>query len=424
MNNNVIEILRNTLDRIVPISDPKFIIGERNNIDIFEQWIESSNSNGLLGTVIIGQIGNGKTHFLRYARTYYARKKEAFNGIYVPNMFVSGPFVNVLNEIYKSFFVGAGNYLLKEYYDQWEKFKQSCDIEEIEGYQNDIFRWLLKCNNREEAELVLDYYSNKELFPDELKFLKTRFGAKKNFITNESDFSRVTGNAMQFMQVVSGRDILLLFDEVDKVYSSETNTVCLSKVGVRTLTAYRGLFDHLSMMGIRGMICIGTTPEAWDVLSRQTAFERRFKDRTIILKVPKTKEDCLEFVVNRLEEINYEVDNNERMKLKEIVSELSEENMRTWADVISALRKPNTEVQKVEDTSPTTIILEILENTISPLSWNEIVSKSKKLQEMYPKSQPTQLLSKLANEHKIKINSTKPRTYEAIWLEEDYDERD
>ncbi|RZT23599.1 hypothetical protein [Fictibacillus sp. BK138] len=421
---NILDMLKRSLDRTVPISDPDYIIGEELSVETFDSWVNSSLVDGIegfLGSVVLGQIGNGKTHFLRYIRRHYLEEKDNMIGIYIPNMFISGPLVDALNEIYKSFFFAPGNSSLKKYYDNWEVYKANTESNIIEQHENIIFRYLMNCNNKEESELVLDYFSGRDLFPDQLKFLKTKFGSKKAFISNENDFSLVSGDAFEFIQLITNKPILLLFDEVDKVYSSETNSVTLTRVGARILTSYRVLFDHLNNKQLKGIICVGATPEAWDVLSKQTAFERRFTDRKLILKVPKTKDDTLNFAIKRLNEINYIPDENEKEFLENIVSSLSDDRLKTWADVITLLRSgQDKKLQKTTSNDPADIILEILDNSLQPLTWAEIVAKSVTLKKMYPKSQPTKIINKLVNDRMIKVSSSRPKTYESTALNEEF----
>ncbi|WP_407728492.1 hypothetical protein ACJMCD_28635 (plasmid) [Priestia megaterium] len=415
MDSQIFDYLTKALDRTVPISDPEYIIGEEDSFQEFNNWIENSRQglSGFLGAVILGQIGNGKTHFLRYIRRYYSTEMV---GVYIPNMFIGGPLVNALNDIYESLFIGPGNQSLKSFYSQWEEYKKQNESKiQSEYQQNQIFRYLSRCVNEDEANLVLDYFSNVELFPDQLKFLRSKFGVKKNFITNENDFAKSCGDALEFIQVITGKSLLLLFDEVDKVYSAETKSVLITSVGLKVLSAYRVLFDHLNSRNLNGLICVGATPEAWDVLSNQKAFERRFVGRRAYLKVPKTKQDCLNFIVKRLQEINYQPDSNDQEIIKSQIDGLDEVRMRTWADVIDSLRdsKSTSEIVEKEE-GPEEIILEVLSNSLYALTWGEILEKSKTLKEIYPKSQPTSILNKLRKENKIKVNSTKPRTYESI----------
>lgn len=218
---------------------------------------------------------------------------------------------------------------------------------------------------------------------------------------------------MEFIFTITKKNILLLFDEIDKVYSSDTNKVRLSAVQAKILTAYRGLFDSLNNRYIRGIIAIGATPEAWNILSTQAAFERRFKDNTIMLKVPKSKDDCEKFIEKRFNEINLEMDNKDKITTKFIIEELTDDKRKTWADVISNVKNySNKPIEVKED--PATEILNVLNDAISPLSWNEIIQESENLKKLYPKSQPTTLLRKLVHENKIKILDTKPRMYESI----------
>ena len=114
--------------------------------------------------------------------------------------------------------------------------------------------------------------------------------------------------ALQFIQCVTGKKILLFIDEIDKVYSDSTNSISLTKVGYKILTSYRTLFDYLNNCKVEGMITVGTTIEAWEVLSHQAAFERRFKDHQVVLKTPKTKEEVMEFIIKRFQENNVNVE--------------------------------------------------------------------------------------------------------------------
>lgn len=414
-----VDKLNAVLSRTVPITDPSYIVGENNAINKLDKIFKSIEviERGLAGCVILGQVGNGKTHFLRYTRQHYKKQDEGKSaiGIYIPDMFVSGPLVDSLNGIYKSMFNGPGNRILKEYYDEWNAKKQN--IEEF-AVNNNIVRYLLLCKTRDEEELILDYYSGIDLIPDQIKYLRNKFMLKKKLINNENEFFKVIGDALEFIYIVSKKNILLLFDEVDKVYSSDTNKVRLSAVQAKILTAYRGLFDALNNKCIRGVIAIGATPEAWSILSTQAAFERRFKDNTIILKVPKSKDECEEFIRKRFNEINLEMDNTDKSITKRIIDELSDDKRKTWADVISNIKNYSQKPISINE-DPSTEILNVLNDAISPLTWNEIVQESEILKKLYPKAQPTTILKKLVNDNKIKVLDTKPKMYES--MSEDYD---
>ncbi|HCL4558106.1 TPA: hypothetical protein N2E03_003749 [Clostridium botulinum] len=409
---NSIDKLNIVLDRMVPITDPTYIVGEKQAIEKLNSIFNSmeSRDRGLIGCVILGQVGNGKTHFLRYVRQYYGKNRKSV-GIYIPDMFVSGPLVDSLNGIYKSLFNGPGNKTLKSYYNEWNNYKKN--ETECTDKNNDIIKRLLLCTTEIEEKLILDYYSNIDLIPDQTKYLRSRFGLKKRLIKNENEFYKTTGDALEFINIISKKNILLLFDEIDKLYSSETNKVRLSAVQAKILTAYRGLFDTLNNRNIRGIIAIGATPEAWDILSTQGAFERRFKDNKILLKVPKSREDCEKFIENRFDELNFELTNEDKAVAQRIIAQLAEEKRRTWSEVISNIKNYSRKSIEVKD-DPYNEIMNILNDAIAPLSWNEIVEESNLLKKLYPKSQPTTVLKKLEKENKIKINNTKPRTYEVI----------
>jgi|GEM_PF-4988007 len=419
---NVIDTLKRALNRTVPIADPNYIIGEEYSIEEFHSWVDSIQNveNGIIGAVVLGQVGNGKTHFLRYMRRDFIENKINFVGIYVPDMFVGGPLVNALNSIYRSLFVGSGNKSLKDYLPCWKAYINNPETKVPEDISNELIRYLLACNNLEEMELVLDYFSNKDLFPDQLKYLRAKFGAKKNFINNENDFSQYIGDALEFIQLITKKTILLFFDEVDKVYSSETNTVTITRVGIKILSAYRSLFDSLNRRTISGIITVGATPEAWDVLSNQAAFERRFKDRTIILKVPKTREDSIRFCISRLEEINYTLQPGDQSLIESLINHIEENKLKTWADVISNVKSSNGVKHPIEsELNPSQLIISVLKSSISPMTWHEILEENINLKDIYPKTAPTSLLLRLEKEGRIKINGTRPRTYEMPSIKED-----
>ena len=327
-------------------------------------------------------------------------------------MFVSGPLVDSLNVIYKSIFSGPGNLKLKDYYDCWEILKEKNISQYSEN--NNIIRYLLMCTNKAEEELLMDYYSNIDLIPDQVKYLRNKFGLKKRLINNENEFYKIIGDALEFMHLITNKKLLLLFDEIDKVYSFDTNKLSLSAVQAKILTAYRGLFDILNNRKIKAIIAIGATPEAWDILSTQGAFERRFKDNKIILKVPKTKKDCIDFIDKRFNEINLEINDIDKSIINNIIEDLPENKRRTWAEVISNTKAYNHRQTIKEEEDPSTEIINVLNQAISPLTWSEIVNESETLKKLYPKSQPTTLIKKLQKENKIKIIDTKPKTYETI----------
>lgn len=412
---NSVDKLSIALDRTIPITDPFYIVGEEDAINKLNTLFSSieNRERGLLGCVILGQVGNGKTHFLRYIRQHYCNEhdKNTSIGIYIPDMFVSGPLVDSLNGICRSIFNGPGNMMLNEYYKEWALFKEN-GTDDLR-YNNNIVKYLLMCTTKIEEELILDYYSNVELIPDQIKYLKSKFALKKRLINNDNEFYKVIGDALEFIYIITKKNILLLFDEVDKVYSSDTNKCRLSAVQAKILTAYRGLFDTLNNRNIKGIIALGATPEAWDILATQGAFERRFKDNKIILKVPKSKEDCIKFVQNRFKELNFEMNKEDRNITQKIIDELSDDRRRTWTEVISNIKNYSKKSIEVKD-DPVEEIINVLIDAIAPLTWNEILEESELLQKLYPKSPPVTSIRKLEKEGKIKILNTKPRTYETI----------
>lgn len=406
---NKSEKIKMALDRTVPIDDPEYIVGEADALNKMDMVIKSmqQRNGGILGCVVLGQVGNGKTHFLRYIRKNY---KKSVIGMYIPDMFVSGPLVDALTGIYKSIFNGPGNHSLSCYLNEWKCVKESEEIQQCTT--NKIFKFLQLCTNEVEERLILEYYSGYDMIPDQMKFLRSKFGLKKKIISNEIELYDLAGTALEFIQKVTGKSIVLLFDEVDKIYSADTNKTRMSAVQAKLLTAYRGLFDSLNSRLIKGIVVVGATPEAWSILSTQTAFERRFVDNVIMLKVPKKKEDCIKFIENRYKEINLEFDEEDRKYTTELVSNFEEDRRKTWADVLSNLMKSEVKSEG-EEKDPAQEIMEVLLNAISPLTWNEILQESQFLSEIYPKAQPTALLKKLEKEGKIKVNETKPRTYES-----------
>ena len=71
--------------RINLIADPEYIVGEDKNVHCYLSWMNRCN-NLMMGSVVLGQIGNGKTHFLRYMRKKVEENETAV-GIYMPDMF-------------------------------------------------------------------------------------------------------------------------------------------------------------------------------------------------------------------------------------------------------------------------------------------------------------------------------------------------
>lgn len=404
------------LERTVPIVDPEYIIGEEDSLKRYNEILESlevgHSGIGIIGTTILGQIGNGKTHFLRFVKKYYeSRDYESF---YIPDMFVSGPLVDAVNSIYKSFFNVSTNAGLKKYLEQWHKYKNENIDKPMPS--NFIIERLQLCSNESEEKILLDYFSGKDLIPDQFKHIKNKFGLKKKFINNDNDFVNMICDSLEFVQIISGKKILILLDEVDKVYSAETNKVNLSRVGLKLLTIYRSLFDALNTKRIIGAISIGATPEAWNVLSEQAAFERRFKDNKILLKIPKTVEDCLEFLKKRLYEMNIEINENEEHEFLNIIKKLPDQKRKTWADVISNLKNiiENKNLSVIEQENPELEILNVLKESFVPLTWKEIRESSDLLRRVYGNSQPTSILTKLQKSKLIKSNATKPKTYEPM----------
>lgn len=402
------EKLESSLVRTGVIGDPEYIIGENKTIDQYGKWVDECK-NVMMGSVILGQIGNGKTHFLRYVRKKYQDNDRAV-GLYMPDMFFNGPLIDSLNSLYGSLFKESINNDLVFYLPNWNEMNKE-GVEE-KYPDNKIIRYLVHCSNEDEKKLVLNYFSNKDLFPDQVSYMRKKFGAKKKFINNENDFVKAFVDALQFIQYVTQKKILLFIDEADKVYSNSTNTISFSKVGYKILTTYRTLFDYLNNSNIEGIITIGVTIEAWEVLSHQTAFERRFKDHKAALKTPKEKVDVVEFIKKRFCENNIAVDAETIKGIEKYISYLTDGEMKSWADIISALlnRKKIASGEGIID--PQRAILEVLDNALSPLTWEQMLENSKVLRNIYPNAQPNKVLQGMYKEGKIIINNSKPNTYE------------
>lgn len=402
------EKLESSLVRTGVIGDPEYIIGEDKTIDQYGKWVDECK-NVMMGSVILGQIGNGKTHFLRYVRKKYQDNDMAV-GIYMPDMFFNGPLIDSLNSLYGSLFKESINNDLVFYLPFWNEVKQ--EETEKKYPDNNIIRYLSHCSNEDEKKLVLNYFSNKDLFPDQISYMRKKFAAKKKFINNENDFVKAFVDALQFIQYVTHKKILLFIDEVDKVYSNSTNTISFTRVGAKILTTYRTLFDYLNSCNIEGIITIGATIEAWEVLSHQTAFERRFKDHKVVLKTPKEKADVVEFIQKRFREINITVDSKMIEDIEKYISYLTDYDMKSWADIISALLSRKKAVSEEVIIDPQRAILEVLDNALSPLTWEQMLENSKVLRNIYPNGQPNRVLQNMYKDGKIIINSSKPNTYE------------
>jgi hypothetical protein len=400
------EKLGSCLNQLVLIADPEYIVGEDKSISQFKKWLDDCES-GMMGAVILGQIGNGKTHFLRYLRKKYS--KEAV-GIYMPDMFFNGPLIDSLNGLYRLLFQESTNKPLGAYLEWWAQMDKE---EAVKKYtDNQIIRYLSICDNADEEKLALDYFSNKDLFPDQISYLRKKFAAKKRFINNENEFVKAFVDALQFIQYVTGKKILLLIDEVDKVYSNSTNKVSLSKVGYKILTTYRTVFDYLNNNKEKGIIAVGATIEAWEVLSHQAAFERRFKDHRVVLKTPKEKKDVAEFVSKRLEENGMVVDTDLTRMIEKYVSDLTENERKSWAVIISALQEERHMPQEKVQEDPQAMILDVLDHAFAPLTWEQMLSQSDVLRRIYPNGKPARMLQSMQKEGKIVINDDKPNTYE------------
>lgn len=393
--------------RINLIADPEYIVGEDKNVQCYLSWMNKCD-NLMMGSVVLGQIGNGKTHFLRYMRKKVEENETAV-GIYMPDMFFNGPLVDALNSLYASLFKSNINKDLSTYLEDWEKAGKSLANRYVD---NNIVRYLTHCNNTDEKRLVLDYFSNKDLFPDQVSYMRKKFNAKKRFINNENDFVTAFVNALQFIQCVTGKKILLFIDEIDKVYSDSTNSISLTKVGYKILTSYRTLFDYLNNCKVEGMITVGTTIEAWEVLSHQAAFERRFKDHQVVLKTPKTRAEVMEFIIKRFQENNVNVENADKKDIEKYVGYLTENDMKSWANIISALLKGKNSDLMNGTIEPEEIILDVLSKSLVPLSWEEMLESSDALAAIYPKAQPIRTLQSMNKRGKIIINEGKPNTYE------------
>ncbi len=406
------------LYRTVPIEDPKYIVGEDKAIESFNNYMKNSEGSrsNVIGVVVLGQVGNGKTHLLRHLRLLH--KADNINAIYIPDMFVGGPLVEAMNSIYRSMFSGTGNHSLNDYINEWNIYKISNE-DSLSTSDNRLIKYLSMCNNEVEENLLLEYFSGSHLVPDQFSFIKRKFGFKKQIIRNDVEFSDLICDSLEFINLISGKRVLLLFDEIDRVYSSETNKISLTKSGTKLLTSYRMLFDALNNRGVSGVIAIGATPEAWDVLSNQSAFERRFKDNNVILSVPKSIMDCEKFVRKRCEENNIELSSDDIKEIKKRITSIDESKRKTWGDLMTVLRRNRVD-DIVKSNDPASEVLRILTNSIAPMTWKEISSESELLIQYYPKGQPTSLLNKLSNEGKLRINPTRPRTYES--LEGEYDE--
>ena len=64
--------------RINLIADPEYIVGEDKNVHCYLSWMNKCN-NLMMGSVVLGQIGNGKTHFASFPEVlnFNAKKNDS-----------------------------------------------------------------------------------------------------------------------------------------------------------------------------------------------------------------------------------------------------------------------------------------------------------------------------------------------------------
>lgn len=412
-----------------PQESPSYIVGEAENWDKFITNIKTFEAvEETYGGTIQGITGNGKTHFIRYAKN---QLKDDFNIFIIEDMFSQSDFLDSLRSIYRKLIENdddSSNRLeelvkkLKNIKKKKEEVKKRlindgtkttlelfnplidelASLEAIERYPSRILNHLKKHIDDPDLTAALVKLFSGEIIqnPEDLKLLE-KLNLKRNYlIEKEDDFVDYFIDYIELVYAISGKNTLIFMDEADRAIALDSSATILPKIAFQVLDSLREVFNKLRTPTF---FTIGTTTQAWQLIENaSSAFSRRFNRFEIVLKEGKSEDEIREFIQKRCEEkgLNYQQLIDEQIITDNLIAQLSYFS-NTWTDVINNIKKYVTDNTLVKNAQPSfqEIEKEIL-RTLSVyrnLELSEIISNNQILKEIYPnkKSIPVSIMNNL-----------------------------
>lgn len=398
-----------------PELHPKYIVGEQENWGKFRKHLETfSNVEESYAGTIQGITGNGKTHFIRYAKE---QLKDEYNVFIIEDMFSQSNFIDSLRNIYKRLISNDNDStnrieelakhiknldikrkdLNKKLIEEDKKsvlelfnpvLEELAKLEAIERYPSKILHLLRKNIDHDKTiEVLIRLFSGEVIQNKEDLELLQNLNLKRNYlIEKEDDFVDYFVDYIELVYALTGKYPLIFMDEADRAIALESSTI-LPKTAFQVLDSLREVFNKLRTPTF---FTIGTTTQAWRLIENSiSAFARRFNRFEIVLKEGKSSDEIIEFIQQRSVEKGLDYSELERDGIitDKLINELSYFS-NTWKDVINNIKKyvEEGELVKAEPTSLEEIENEILKtlNIFRNLELSDIIENNQVLKKLYP----------------------------------------
>ncbi len=421
-----------------PPKQPDYLIGEKDN------YIKSFESiKQPLGGTIQGVPGNGKTHFIRYAKT---QLKADYNVFVIEDMFQQSDFKTALQAIYKRLIkndsddshsiknlaqkISQIDVKLKKLYGKEKPtlFEWQEEVEYYSALKRFPSRILTSLrdniDDKQKIEVLISFFSGEDVKNNaQKKILKDLNLDRKNVIESESDFVDYFVDYIELVYALTNKPTLIFMDEADRALLT-TNKILLPKVGFQILDSLREVFNKIRTPTF---FAIGTTTQAWKLIETSSeAFTRRFNTFQLILKEEKTAKDVRDFIKVRCEEAAPKIDFEGMISAKILNEELFLRISllaNTWRQVIDLINNyangetlGRTDRKKVNELSREELQLEILSTLyiFRALKGVQIINNNSRLTSFYPskKDLPTSVFNNLYKQKLIdRFKDTKDGSY-------------
>ena len=458
------ELLKITANKTPP-AKPSYIVGEKNNWEKFENHLKIFDDiQQTYSGTIQGVTGNGKTHFIRYAKSQLNSK---YNVFIIEEMLSQTNFLESLRDIYKRLINNDGdnNYHIESLANKLSNiekkikdvklkinktaqtegqlslrifdplYNELSELETINKFPSRILNLLRKYKDNEEfKEILIKFFSGENIQSTKGKKILKELNLESNLIEKESDFVDYFIDYIELVYALTNKPCLIFMDEADRSISSESKII-LPRVGFQVLDSLREVFNKLRTPTF---FTIGTTTQAWKLIENSiSAFARRFDSFHIILKEGKSIDDIEKFIQYRATtaKVNYGDLIANKIINRDILFRISL-NANTWRDVLNALKNyaEDKEIStlKIDNkTSHQAISNEEIELNIlatlyqyRALTAIEIIENSNLLKKIYPnKNIPTSIfnsLTKKAYLERYKRNKSQPYIYRITMEGNDY----
>ncbi len=399
--NDLAEKLFPVLMDVTPQNNPKFIIGEEENLVKISSSLHAIAKRPILSAgLVVGDIGRGKTHFFKYLRSRY---DEDYLFFYLPEMIQTGAFETALNHIQKDLFSSTnGNCSLLDFKKNITALLRA---KPAELKNNAIFQILEKARLVKETDLdlVLSFFSAKLLTPVEISYLKKTYGIKLADFFSSTVIQKTIFELIEIMCFSEAKRFFIILDELDRLFSSGASK-SIQKVGVRLLDFYRSLFNEMTKTKTGGVILIGATQDILEQIKSNQAFFSRFSLRTFNLNPPSTLENCLRFLKEKSRDVDVHLDPEEIEYLRQCISENNLYSVNSWRDFCIELNK-TLENQSHAEVSPGVssedLILSILQTLDKPATSHEIINAIEISKSRFKKGLPSKIMKKLIDNNQV-----------------------